>query len=153
MCWQQHQLVLHLDFPRDARKQLTCQSRNCQPHSQCQCKTTGSGHHPVNQANPQPQGEKQFCILKNLRGYFWGQKCGFTFYFIQLQLIKSRHNFSDVITHGLIKKYSQFSNSLKTDYETNYYANKHMRHWNSPPTAMVTVVKAILSVAQYFMCH
>lgn len=84
MCWQRHQLLLHLDFPRDARKQLRCQSRNYQPHSQCQCKTTGSGHHPVNQANPQPQGEKQLCILQNLLGYFLGQKCGFTFHFIQL---------------------------------------------------------------------
>lgn len=59
MCRQWHQLVLHLDFPRNAKKQLTvCQSRNCQPHPQHQCKTTGSGYHPVNQANPQPQGEK-----------------------------------------------------------------------------------------------
>lgn len=113
---------------RDARKQLTCQSRNCQPQSLRQCKTTGNGHHPINQANLQPQRGKQLCILQNLLAYFLGHKCGFTFHFIQLQLIKSRHNFSDVITHGLINKYSQFSNSLKTDYETNYHANKHMRH-------------------------
>lgn len=41
---------------------------------------------------------------------------------------QTQENFSDVITQGLIKKYSQFSNSLKTDYEINYYTNKHRRH-------------------------
>ena len=58
MRWQWHLLVLHLDLPRDARKQLRYQSRHCQPHTPCQCKTTGSGHHSGNQTNPQPQGEK-----------------------------------------------------------------------------------------------
>lgn len=48
--------------------------------------------------------------------------------------------------HELIKKYSQFSNSLNTDYETNYYANKHKRHWNSPSATVVTVTKLFHSL-------
>lgn len=58
---QLHQLGLHLDFPRHARKQLTCQCRNCPPHSQRQHKTTASGHHPVNKANP-PTSERKTAL-------------------------------------------------------------------------------------------
>lgn len=78
------QLALHRAGPKDAREQLRCQPRHCQPHAQCQCKTTGSGHHPGNQANPPPQWEKQLGVLQNLSGYFLGQKSGFAFHFIQL---------------------------------------------------------------------